>query len=146
MYKIARTLTILGTGLSVSAVVGWLLLRERKRDQNASVGVIRSQYQPPEVAPMPEIVLPMEALEEQLDLEDNTADIEADDLTIISDIGPRFFEALKKIGITRFSQLAEQTPERLATQLAPYVTVRAHRIQTKDWIGQASQLALQKKP
>ena len=146
MYKIARTLTILGTGLSISAVVGWLLLRERKREHDAAHGAIRSQYQPPEVTSMPEIVLPMEALEEQPGIEDDLANIDADDLTIINDIGPRFFEALKKIGITRFSQLAEQTPEQLATQLAPYVTIRAHRIQTRDWIGQASRLAFQKKP
>jgi predicted flap endonuclease-1-like 5' DNA nuclease len=145
MYKLARTLTILGTGLSVSAVVGWLLLRERKRDRDVRHVTIRSQYQPPEVAPLPEIVLPMEALDDE-DLDGEPAGSGADDLTNIHDIGPRFAAALAKIGITRFSQLAERTPDQLAAQLAPFVTVRAHRIQTKDWIGQAARLAIQKKP
>ena len=31
MYKTARNLSVLGVGLSASAIVGWLLLRETKR-------------------------------------------------------------------------------------------------------------------
>ena len=45
------------------------------------------------------------------------------------------------MGITRFAQLAKETPEGLAERLAPMINVRAQRIRNNDWIGQAAQFA-----
>ncbi len=133
MYKTTRNLTALGIGLGVSAIVGWLLLREnRRRDDDASV-TVRSQRRQSAPAESPQIVLPLEPIDEAGGAED--------DLTQINDIGPRFAEALQAIGITRFDQLAQQTPEELAERLSTHTTVRAQRIREKDWVGQAAKLA-----
>jgi predicted flap endonuclease-1-like 5' DNA nuclease len=137
--KTARNLTVLGIGLGISAVVGWLLLKESKRAKEVSRLTIKSQIRSPESEDFPHIVLPLEALEAK---EDNTPAVdEADDLTRINDIGPRFAEALVAIGITRYAQLAAQTPEALAERLAQHINVRAQRIRDRDWIGQAARLA-----
>jgi predicted flap endonuclease-1-like 5' DNA nuclease len=151
MYKAARTLAVLGAGLGISAVVGWLFLREHRRNQEANTPVlIKSQIRADSVD-MPNIVLPLDAMAEQDDVEhagdsDQSSAVERDaalkdDLTQINDIGPRFAEALAAIGITRYTQLAEQTPEALAQKLMPQVRVSAQRIRDKDWVGQAAQLA-----
>ena len=144
MYKTARNLTVLGVGLSISAIVGWLLLRESKRGREVLRLTIKSQGRTSEPKDLPEIVLPLESLESRSEPVAGTSDMPSDDLTQIRDIGPRFAEALKAIGITGFAQLAEQTPEGLAKQLAPHIAVRSQRIRTKDWIGQAARLAKSK--
>jgi hypothetical protein len=135
MHKTARNLTVLGFGLSASAVVGWLLLRERKREKESSGITVKSRSRDTNLDAMPPIVLPLGTLDgsEESPREDT--------LTQINDVGPRFAAALRAIGITRFEQLAQQTPAALAEQLAQHVTVRPERIRTKDWIGQAAQLA-----
>lgn len=143
MVKAARYLTVLGIGLSASAIVGWLLLRENRRQRVASVLTVRSQHAEslPEVAP--EIVLPREALDEaarSAEMPETQPEPE-DDLTRIKDIGPRFASALAAVGITRFEQLAAQTPETLAERLAGVISVRASRIREKRWIEQAQRLA-----
>ncbi len=148
MYKTVRNLTILGVGLGASAVVGWLLLRETKRQDSEASVTIKSQRRQSELDESPQIVLPLDAL----DAEDDTpppstrhdTNAQTDDLTQINDIGPRFAEALAAIGITRFADLAQQDAETLAARLAEHVTVRARRIQEKDWIGQAARLAEQR--
>jgi predicted flap endonuclease-1-like 5' DNA nuclease len=137
--KTARNMTVLGIGLGISAVVGWLLLKESKRAKEVTRLTIKSQMRSPEPENFPHIVLPLEALEDNEDTVP-AADAE-DDLTKINDIGPRFARALATIGITRYAQLAAQTPEALAGRLAPHVNVRAQRIRDKDWIGQAARLA-----
>jgi predicted flap endonuclease-1-like 5' DNA nuclease len=137
--KTARNLTVLGIGLGISAVVGWLLLKESKRAKEVSRLTIKSQIRSPEPEDFPHIVLPLEALEAKEDIA--PAVDEADDLTRINDIGPRFAEALAAIGITRYAQLAAQTPETLAERLAEHISVRAQRIRDRDWIGQAARLA-----
>jgi predicted flap endonuclease-1-like 5' DNA nuclease len=137
--KTARNLTVLGIGLGISAAVGWLLLKESKRAKEVTRLTIKSQIRSTEPENFPHIVLPLEALEGKEDLA--AAAESGDDLTKISDIGPRFAEALATIGITRYAQLAAQTPETLAGRLAPYINVRAQRIRDKDWIGQAARLA-----
>lgn len=137
--KTARNLTVLGIGLGISAAVGWLLLKESKRAKEVTRLTIKSQIRSPEPENFPSIVLPLEALEEK-HATAPAADT-ADDLTKINDIGPRFAEALAAIGITRYAQLAAQTPESLAERLAPHVNVRAQRIRDRDWIGQAERLA-----
>jgi predicted flap endonuclease-1-like 5' DNA nuclease len=137
--KTARNMTVLGIGLAISAVVGWLLLKESRRAKEVTRLTIKSQIRSPEPEDFPHIVLPLEALEGSEDTVP-AADVE-DDLTKINDIGPRFAQALATIGITRYAQLAAQTPEALAAWLAPYVNVRAQRIRDKDWIGQAARLA-----
>ncbi len=135
MYKTARNLTVLGAGLSASMVVGWLLLRQSKRAKEAARVVVKSQIRSSQPDELPQIVLPLDILKEES--EPSTGD----DLTQIKDIGPRFANALAAIGITRWAQLAEQTPEVLAEKLAPHVAVTAQRIRTRNWIGQAAQLA-----
>ncbi len=91
-----------------------------------------------------EIVLPLDALNEDgIIIASSEPSDSKDDLTRINDIGPRFAEALAALGITTFSQLAQQTPETLAERLADHVSVRAQRIRDKDWIGQAAQLMAQ---
>lgn len=147
MNKTARNLTLLGAGLSVSAVVGWLLLREARRDSDTGTVLIRSTNRAHNSAEMSNIVLPPEALnatEQDSALPDELNEpvtAGSDDLTLIKDIGPRFSEALNAIGITTYAQLAEQDAETLTDRLSAYVTIRPGRIQDKNWIGQAAQLA-----
>lgn len=141
MLRMARNATILGFGLSISAVVGWLLLRETKRQQEVAHQSRRPGAEEPQ-----QIVLPLNALHQDTaasGTEPQKDDITRvpDDLTRIKDIGTRFAEALQATGITSFSQLAGETPESLAERLSQHVTVRAERIRTKDWIGQAALLA-----
>jgi len=138
MYKTVRNLTVLGVGLSVSAVVGWLLFKETQRDRSPAAVRVRSAMRPPEPAEPTEIRLPLESLEAE---PESAAAAPTDDLTRIVDIGPRFAEALHKIGITTYEQLAAQTPADLAQRLGDHVAVRAQRIRDKDWIGQAKRLA-----
>ncbi len=148
MYKTARNLTVLGVVLGISAAVGWLLLRESKREKTPATMTVSSQHRN-EAEQMPKIVLPLEPLDddssavEATGAELDTDSVTPDDLTQINDIGPRFAEALGAIGITSFKQLAAQTPDALAEKLTPHVTVRAQRIRDKDWIGQAAQLTQQ---
>ena len=142
MHKTARNLTALGLGLSVSAIVGWLLLRESKRGRELPSITIKSRSHDADLEDMPPIVLPLEALEDSgEELSAVGEKTEEDDLTQINDIGPRFAAALRAVGITRFEQLAKQTPETLAEQLTPHVTVRPQRIHDNNWIGQAAQKA-----
>lgn len=131
MYKTTRNLTVLGIGLGVSAVVGWLLLREDKPDESDASVTITSQRRQ-SGNDTPQIVLPMDSLDD---------DGESDDLTQVNGIGPRFAEALQTLGITRFELLAQQEPDALAERMSEYVSVRAQRIRDKDWIGQAAKLA-----
>jgi predicted flap endonuclease-1-like 5' DNA nuclease len=138
MHKTARNLTALGVGLSISAVVGWLFLRGSRRDIEKKFVTIRSKSHAPGPDEMPKIVLPLDSVD---DRPAPMPDSREDDLTQIRDIGPRFAEALRTIGITRYTQLAEQTPEALAEHLAPYVNIRPDRIRSNDWIGQAARLA-----
>ena len=142
MHKTARNLTALGLGLSVSAIVGWLLLRESKRGRELPIITVKSRSHDAGLDDMPPIVLPLDALEGS-DEETATAAGQTgdDDLTQIKDIGPRFAAALRAIGITRFDQLAAQTPDTLAERLVPHVSVRPQRIHDRDWIGQAAQKA-----
>jgi len=133
MLKTARYLIVLGAGLSASAIVGWFLLRENKKGR-APNGTTPKTAELEEAA---HIVLPFNPSEEN---EEEAAPAD-DDLTQINDIGPRFAEALRRAGITRFAQLAKETPEGLAERLAPMINVRAQRIRNNDWIGQAAQLA-----
>lgn len=140
MYKTIRNLTVLGVGLSVSGVVGWLLFKETQRDRQPSAVRVRSQVRPPEPQEPAEIRLPMESLDAEPE-PPALLPAEGDDLTRIVDIGPRFAEALQKIGITSYKQLAAQTPADLAERLSDHVVVRAQRIRDKDWIGQAKRLA-----
>lgn len=140
MVKTVRNLTVLGAGLGVSAVVGWLLLRESKRSKIAERIIVRSRAHSTAAEPVAAIVLPLDKI--ALDLEQAPPPTPVtDDFTLIKDIGPRFAQALCDAGITRFAQLAALTPETLSDQLAPFVTVRAQRIRSRDWIGQAQQLA-----
>lgn len=137
MYKTARNLTVLGVGLSASMVVGWLLLRESKRAKEAARVIVKSQIRTAQPDEIPQILLPLDVLQEK----EEPAVEAADDLTQIKDIGPRFAAALAAVGITRLAQLAEQTPENLAEKLAPHIAVTAQRIRTRNWIGQAARLA-----
>lgn len=145
MHKTARNLMVLGTGLGISALVGWLFLRESRRSRDDAPVLIKSQSRTAEPSGMPNIILPLDTMvsddgAESPDTDQKAAETE-DDLTRINDIGPRFADALHAIGITSYAQLAQQTPDALAKELTPHVRVTAQRIQDKDWVGQATQFA-----
>ncbi|MBN1565875.1 MAG: hypothetical protein JXA10_18680 [Anaerolineae bacterium] len=140
MYKTARNIAVLGTGLGISAVVGWLFLREHRRNQADDAPVLIKSQLRADAVDMPNIVLPLDAIED-IEQENPSTTPAQDDLTQINDIGPRFAEALHAIGITNYALLAAQTPEILAEKLLPYVRVSAQRIQDKKWITQAAKLA-----
>jgi hypothetical protein len=67
------------------------------------------------------------------------ANPDIDDLTLIQGIGPTFSSALYRIGICRFLQLAQYTPETLSEALTQEAgsKVTPGRIGAEDWIGQA---------
>lgn len=132
MQKTTRNATILGVGLSISAFVGWLFLREAKRSPQPDT-IVRSRVAEPE--PISEIPLPLE------DTEDDEPPTLGDDLTEIRGIGPLYAGALRAIGIHRFDQLAGETPDGLAGRLTPHVSVNPQRIRDDDWIGQAASKA-----
>ena len=138
MVKTVRNLTVLGAGLGVSAVVGWLLLRESRRGRLAERMIVRSRALEAAPEPVTEIMLPLDKIELQPEPALRPA---ADDFTRIKDVGPRFAQAMREAGITSFSQLAALTPDALSDMLAPFVAVRAQRIRSNDWIGQARRLA-----
>lgn len=135
MYKMARNATVLGVGLGISAFVGWLLMRESKRAPQPDV-IVKSRL--PETDEMPEIPLPLEELDSDAGATTAQGD---DDLTNIRGIGPHYAQALHAIGVTRFDQLAHETPEALAERLAAHATISAQRIREYDWIGQAARKA-----
>ena len=61
-----------------------------------------------------------------------------DDLTLIRGIGPVYAQRLNAAGIQNFSQLAELAPEQISA-----IVIQGnidHRIDTRDWIGQAQEL------
>ncbi|MFW6069321.1 MAG: hypothetical protein ACOC9E_07040 [Chloroflexota bacterium] len=67
---------------------------------------------------------------------------QGDDLRAITGIGPRFANALHKIGIYRYADLAEHTAEQLSSSMAAIGTrIGPDRIEADDWIGQARKLA-----
>ncbi len=138
MVKTVRNLTVLGAGLGVSAVVGWLLLRESRRGRLAERMIVRSRALEAAAEPVTKIMLPLDKIELQPEPALRPA---ADDFTRIKDVGPRFAQAMREAGITSFSQLAALTPDALSDMLAPFVAVRAQRIRSNDWIGQARHLA-----
>jgi predicted flap endonuclease-1-like 5' DNA nuclease len=138
MVKTVRNLTVLGAGLAVSAVVGWLLLRESRRGKLAERVFVRSRLREATSEPVTEIILPLDKIELQPEPALRPA---ADDFTRIKDVGPRFAQAMREAGITSFGQLAALTPDALSDRLAPFVAVRAQRIHSNDWIGQARHLA-----
>lgn len=71
------------------------------------------------------------------------SDTSHDDLQAIGDIGPQTAEALYRVGIKRYSDLAKYTPEQLKQVLEQqaHVRISTRRIINKDWIGQAIALA-----
>lgn len=141
MMKKAWSAAVLGLGLGVSAIVGWLILRESKRKEDTRTVTVKSQVGGTSDEMQP-IVLPREALEESPEeAEAPEAPESADDFTQIRGIGPRFAQALRDAGITTFAALARETPDTLAELMAPYAAVRPQRIRDFDWIGQAKALA-----
>ena len=65
-----------------------------------------------------------------------------DDLTIINGIGPSGAEALKKIGIRSFADLARYSSQSLSLELlkGADVKISSKKIEQQDWIGQAKAL------
>ena len=68
----------------------------------------------------------------------------ADDFKQIQGIGPAIERRLHEAGIITFSQLSEMSPEELATLFAGLTGLSVERIQQKNWIGQARQMAADK--
>jgi hypothetical protein len=69
----------------------------------------------------------------------NSPDTMHDDLQSLDDIGATTAQALDKIGIYSFADLAQYTPKTLSKVLREQAGLRvtAKRIETKNWIGQA---------
>lgn len=65
---------------------------------------------------------------------------EADDLTLINGIGPTLSARLNDIGILTFTQLADLSPEDIASRV---IGRSAKRIASENWIQQARKLAPQ---
>jgi hypothetical protein len=81
-----------------------------------------------------------------MDVEENLVTLSEsapDNLETITGIGPTFARALKEVGIYRFGDLAQYTPEKLASVLTQQgnVKIAFERIEANDWIGQAEVLA-----
>ncbi len=72
-----------------------------------------------------------------------SVDDERDDLETIKGVGPAFADALNIIGIRRFADLAQYTPDQLSTALLEQASARVppERIEADNWIGQARELA-----
>jgi hypothetical protein len=81
-----------------------------------------------------------------MDRVENVPDAESDGrdhLEAIKGIGPHFANALYRIGIRRYAELAGYTPDTLSRELLEKtgIKVPSERIMAYDWIGQASKLA-----
>jgi hypothetical protein len=65
-----------------------------------------------------------------------------DDLTIINGIGPSGAEALRKIGIRSFADLARYSPQSLSVELIDGADfkISSKKIEHQNWIGQANAL------
>lgn len=64
---------------------------------------------------------------------------QADDLKMISGIGPKIEEALHSLGIFHFSQIAEWTEENV-NWINNYLVFKG-RVQRENWVGQAESLS-----
>lgn len=62
----------------------------------------------------------------------------ADDLKLITGIGPAFEKSLHEAGIRTFARLAKLSPEDVATHISK---LSAHQIRNQGWISQARKLA-----
>ncbi len=69
---------------------------------------------------------------------------EADDLSLLSGVGPVLEKKLREAGITTFRQIAELTPEQ-AKELDEKLGLRG-RIEREEWIEQAKELMAGKAP
>lgn len=63
-----------------------------------------------------------------------------DDLTAIHGIGPKFAEALRALGVTRFADVAAWSPDDVATY-AERLGTSARRIERDGWVASAAALA-----
>jgi len=72
------------------------------------------------------------------------ADGSADDLKMISGIGPKLEQTLNDLGIYHFRQIAALQPAEIAW-LDTHLTFRG-RIEREDWVGQARKLAVDSGP
>lgn len=73
------------------------------------------------------------------------AEERVDDLKVINGIGPTFSQALTRIGVRGFADLAKYTPEELSQTLLDQADrkIPSERIEAENWIGQARELASQ---
>lgn len=77
-----------------------------------------------------------------------SADGKRDDLKTINGIGSKWADALHRTGVRRFEDLAQYTPHSLAKALLDQAGVKVppERIEAKQWIGQARELAQHANP
>ena len=72
------------------------------------------------------------------------ADAPADDLSLISGVGPVLVKKLNEAGYTTFKQIAEMTPEQIA-ELDAQLNFKG-RIERDQWVAQAKELMAGKPP
>jgi predicted flap endonuclease-1-like 5' DNA nuclease len=77
------------------------------------------------------------------DLDEDSAEIEVDDLTRIIGIGKVFQHALNRLGFYSFRQLANFSPSDIA-RVNVALKENKGRMEQDDWIGQAKELYFQK--
>jgi len=142
-YIIALGLVIIGA--IIAAVIGWWLWRLRQGKEAPE----EAYWTPPQPVER-NIPVPFD-LEENEAAPPLEADVQpavrrlatqADDLTRIEGIGPKYAEGLARLGVTTFAQLSQQDATALASRLkAQGLRIIGDRIRKEDWIGQAARLA-----
>ena len=100
------------------------------------IGLIlgQSESEPPAPLPAPPTAPPVQKKPA------SAPPVTADTLTAIKGIGPSFAQALNAAGIMTFAQLAQLTPDQIASKV-PRATVE--RIEREDWVGQAQRALTQ---
>ncbi|NPV68594.1 MAG: DUF4332 domain-containing protein [Anaerolineae bacterium] len=142
---VAVTLVI--AGAVIATILGWWLWRLLQgKEETAEARWVPPQRPAERNIPVPfpdDLVQPIQsALETEITPAVARLAVQADDLTRIDGIGPKYAEGLARLGVTTFAQLSQQDADELAARLkAQGLRIIGDRIRQEDWIGQAARLA-----
>ena len=138
--KLTRVLLFFAAGIVVSVALGWWLMQMLREKEEAEEAVRISPAQSLSV----KIPLPPQSFDDEVDAVplDEVSLPEADDLTLIEGIGPKYAQGLLALGIGTFADLAQQDAVELADKLRGQgLRVIGNSIVDKSWIAQARDLA-----
>ncbi len=131
LSRLAKTVVVCGLGAGALAVLGWLLARLLKEEEDSEAAAWVSTV--PAAPERTEFEVPLD--------EEVPVAGQVDDFTRITGIGPRYAEGLIALGITSFRALSEQDGAELADGLhSQGLRITGDRIAQDDWIGQARRL------